>query len=80
MFFFPQSARLRTHRVELALKPSLLSVLKLKLDETLAQVRMEEFGRGAMDKLEVLSVLSTISVDGEDLETGDQFPLSICRF
>ncbi|XP_047660720.1 muellerian-inhibiting factor isoform X5 [Tachysurus fulvidraco] len=68
----PQSngARLRTHRVELALKPSLRSVLKLKLDETLAQARMEEFGRGAMDKLEVLSVLSTLSVDGEDLETG----------
>ncbi|XP_027007940.1 muellerian-inhibiting factor isoform X1 [Tachysurus fulvidraco] len=70
VFFFPQSARLRTHRVELALKPSLRSVLKLKLDETLAQARMEEFGRGAMDKLEVLSVLSTLSVDGEDLETG----------
>ncbi|KAG7327770.1 hypothetical protein KOW79_009376 [Hemibagrus wyckioides] len=70
VFFFPQSVRLRTHRVELALKPSLLLVLKLKLDEALAQVRMEEFGRGAMDTLQVLSVLSALPNDGEDLETG----------
>ncbi|KAK3562092.1 hypothetical protein QTP86_027215, partial [Hemibagrus guttatus] len=70
VFFFPQSMRLRTHRMELALKPSLLSVLKLKLDKALAQARMEEFGRGAMDKLQVLSVLSALPDDGEDLETG----------
>lgn len=57
--------------MELALKPSLLSVLKLKLDEALAQVRMEEVGRGAMDQLQILRVLSTLSEDGEELETGD---------
>lgn len=59
--------------MELALKPSLLSVLKLKLEEALAQVRMEEVGRGAIDKLQILSVLSALPEDGEELETGDQF-------
>lgn len=62
--------------MELALKPSLLSVLKIKLDEAQAQVRMEEFGRGVMDTLQVLSVLSALPDDGEDLETGDQLPLT----
>ncbi|KAB5559446.1 hypothetical protein PHYPO_G00029220 [Pangasianodon hypophthalmus] len=71
VFYFPrQSLGLRTHRVELALKPSLLSVLKLKLDEALAQVRMEEVGRGAIDKLQILRVLSALPEDGEELETG----------
>ncbi|XP_060796683.1 muellerian-inhibiting factor [Neoarius graeffei] len=70
VFYFPrQNLGLRTHRVELALKPSLLSVLKLKLDEALAQVRMEDVGRGAIDKLQVLSILSALPED-EELETG----------
>lgn len=62
--------------MELALKPSLLSVLKLKLDEALAQVREEDVGRGAMDKLQMLSVLSALPDDGAELETGDQFTVS----
>lgn len=66
--------------MELALKPSLLSVLKLKLEEALAQVRMEEFGRGATDKLQILSVLSALPEDGEELETGDQFTVvAVCK-
>lgn len=78
VFYFPhQSLRLRSHRVELALKPSLLSVLKLKLDEALAQVRMEEIGRGAMDKLQILGVLSVLPEDGAEPETGDQF--TVCK-
>lgn len=64
--------------MELALKPSLLSVLKLKLDEALAQVRMEDVGRGAIDKLQVLSILSALPED-EELETGDQFTvIAVC--
>lgn len=74
VFHFPrQSLGLRTHQVELALQPALLSVLKSKLDEALAQVRMEEVGRGAIDKLQILSVLSALPEDGEQLGTGDQF-------
>lgn len=66
--------------MELALKPSLLSVLKLKLEEALAQVRMEEVGRGAIDKLQILSVLSALPEDGEELETGDQFTVvAVCK-
>lgn len=81
MFYFPrQNLVLRTHRVELALKPSLLSVLKLKLDEALAQVRMEDVGRGVIDKLQILSVLSALPEDAEELETGNQFTvIAVCK-
>lgn len=84
VFYFPRrSLELETHRVELALKPSLLSVLKLKLDEALAQVRMEEIGRSATDKLQMLSVLSALPGEGAELETGAllQFTvIPVCKF
>ncbi|KAM9461900.1 muellerian-inhibiting factor isoform 1-T1 [Clarias gariepinus] len=71
LFHFPdQSLELRSNRVELDLKPSLLSVLKLKLDEALAKVQMEDVGRGAMDKLQTLSVLSALPDDGAEPGTG----------
>lgn len=66
--------------MELALKPAMLSVLKLKLDEALAQVRTEDVGRGAIDKLQLLNLLSALPDDGEGLETGDHFTLiAVCR-
>lgn len=67
VFYFPQSVRLGTHRVELALKPSLVSVLQSKLDKALARVRTEELGHSVFDKLQILSVLSTLP---EEPETG----------
>ncbi|KAF7703606.1 muellerian-inhibiting factor [Silurus meridionalis] len=71
VFYFPrQTSGLTAHRVELDLQPSLLSVLKFKLDQALAQVRTEEVGRDAMDTLRILSVLSALPEDGEAPETG----------
>ncbi|KAI5620723.1 muellerian-inhibiting factor isoform X1, partial [Silurus asotus] len=71
VFYFPrQTSGLTAHRVELDLKPSLLSVLKFKLDQALAQVRTEDVGRDAMDTLRILSVLSALPEDVEAPETG----------
>ncbi|TTK63264.1 Muellerian-inhibiting factor [Bagarius yarrelli] len=67
VFYFSQSIRLRTHRVELALNPSLVSMLKSKLDEALMRVRTEEFGQSVIEKLQILSVLGGLP---EELETG----------
>lgn len=64
--------------MELALKPLLLSVLKGKLDDALAQVQTEDPGRGAIDKLRVLQLLSKLP-DEEEQDTGDRFPFTAAR-
>ncbi|XP_062868716.1 muellerian-inhibiting factor [Trichomycterus rosablanca] len=70
VFSFPrESLGLRTHKVMLDLNPLMLSVLKIRLDEALAQVQMEEAGQGVMDNLKILSVLSALPENGDGCET-----------
>ncbi|XP_073701026.1 muellerian-inhibiting factor [Garra rufa] len=67
IFVFPERQQgLQTHRVEVTLDSSLLSVLRMRLDEAMAQVKQQEVGQKAIDRLEKLSQLSGISQDGDD--------------
>ncbi|KAL7866661.1 hypothetical protein AOLI_G00144750 [Acnodon oligacanthus] len=75
VFSFPRhSLGLQSHRVELDLNPELLSVLRLRLDESLAQVRREEAGRSVMDKLQILTALTALPDGEEGAETGLENP------
>ncbi|KAK7126893.1 hypothetical protein R3I94_018163 [Phoxinus phoxinus] len=69
VFVFPQRQQgLQTHRVEVTLDSPLLSVLRMRLDEAMAQVRQQEAGQRVIDRLQKLSELSAVSPDGEDDE------------
>ncbi|CAM4656122.1 unnamed protein product [Leuciscus chuanchicus] len=69
VFVFPQRQQgLQTHRVEVTLDSPLLSVLRMRLDEAMAQVRQQEAGQKVIDRLQKLSELSAVSPDGEDDE------------
>ncbi|KAG9266835.1 muellerian-inhibiting factor [Astyanax mexicanus] len=71
VFSFPrQSLGLQGHRVELALNPVLLSVLRLRLDEAIAQIHKEEAGHSVKDKLQILTALTALPDDGQGVETG----------
>ncbi|XP_051551494.1 muellerian-inhibiting factor-like [Myxocyprinus asiaticus] len=68
-FVFPQSQQsLQTHRVELTLESPLLSVLRLRLDEAIAQVK-KEAEQKVIDRVQKLSELSALPPDGADDET-----------
>nr|XP_055074498.1 muellerian-inhibiting factor [Misgurnus anguillicaudatus] len=69
VFVFPQHQQiLQTHRVELNLEPPLLSVLRLRLDEAMAQVKKEEAGQKMIDRLQRLSEMSALPSEGKDGE------------
>ncbi|XP_035379156.1 muellerian-inhibiting factor [Electrophorus electricus] len=71
MFSFPQQGvGLWTHRVELDLSLSLLSLLRLRLDEALAQVRLEKAERSVMDRLQTLTKLTAFPDNRGGAETG----------
>ncbi|KAI4899995.1 hypothetical protein NFI96_014500 [Prochilodus magdalenae] len=72
VFSFPRDCLvLQKHQVELDLNPELLSVLRLRLHEALAQIRTEEAGHSVMvDKLQVLTALTALPGHGEGAETG----------
>ncbi|XP_076880676.1 muellerian-inhibiting factor [Brachyhypopomus gauderio] len=78
MFSFPQQGvGLWAHRVELDLGPSLLSLLRQRLDETLDRVRTEKAEHGEMDRLEVLAKLSALPEDVGGAETGLRIPSEV---
>ncbi|XP_051549045.1 muellerian-inhibiting factor-like isoform X2 [Myxocyprinus asiaticus] len=65
-FVFPQRQQsLQNHRVELTLESPLLSVLRQRLDEAIAQVK-KEAGQKVIDRLQKLSELSALPPDGDD--------------
>ncbi|XP_051980006.1 muellerian-inhibiting factor-like [Xyrauchen texanus] len=65
-FVFPQRQQsLQTHRVELTLESPLLSVLRQRLDEAIAQVK-KEAGQMVIDRLQKLCELSALPPDGDD--------------
>uniref|UniRef100_A0A672JRF6 Muellerian-inhibiting factor-like n=1 Tax=Sinocyclocheilus grahami TaxID=75366 RepID=A0A672JRF6_SINGR len=69
VFVFPERQQgLQTHRVEVTLDSSLLSVLRMRLDEAIAQVKQQEAGQNVIDRLQKLSKLSALSPEGEDDE------------
>lgn len=69
VFLFPKHKQiLQTHHVELNLEPSLLSVLRLRLDEAMAQVKKEEAGQKMIDRLQRLSEMSALPSEGKDGE------------
>ncbi|XP_056304096.1 muellerian-inhibiting factor [Danio aesculapii] len=69
VFVFPQRQQgLQTHRVEVTLDSPLLSVLRMRLDEAVAQVKQQEAGRKMIDRLQKLTELIALSPDGEDSE------------
>ncbi|KAK2907002.1 hypothetical protein Q8A67_005987 [Cirrhinus molitorella] len=69
VFVFPERQQgLRTHRVEVTLDSPLLSVLRMRLDEAMAQVKQQEVGQKVIDRLQKLRELSGLSPDGEDDE------------
>ncbi|XP_062846699.1 protein DVR-1-like [Trichomycterus rosablanca] len=71
VFSFPRESQgLRNNKGMLDLNPLMLSVLKARLDEALAQVRMEKAGQDVMDRLKILSVLSALPENGGECETG----------
>ncbi|MFT7798773.1 anti-mullerian hormone type 1 [Arapaima gigas] len=73
LFSFPSStAELQAHRVQLALEPHLLSVLKLRLEEALGQIHREEAGgRGVKDRLLRLQELSALPVEDDKMPAGE---------
>lgn len=72
LFVFPKRQQgLQTHRVEVTLDSPLLSVLRMRLDEAIAQVKQQEAGQKVIDRLQKLSELSALSPDGEDDEAGE---------
>ncbi|XP_016327203.1 muellerian-inhibiting factor-like isoform X1 [Sinocyclocheilus anshuiensis] len=69
VFVFPERQQgLQIHRVEVTLDSSLLSVLRMRLDEAMAQVKQQEAGQNVIDRLQKLSKLSALSPEGEDDE------------
>ncbi|XP_052445594.1 muellerian-inhibiting factor isoform X2 [Carassius gibelio] len=69
VFVFPERQQgLQTHRVEVTLDSPLLSVLQMRLDEAMAQVKQQEVGQNMIDRLQKLSQLSALSPKGEDEE------------
>ncbi|XP_016382627.1 muellerian-inhibiting factor-like isoform X1 [Sinocyclocheilus rhinocerous] len=73
VFVFPERQQgLQTHRVEVTLDSPLLSVLRMRLDEAMAQVKQQEAGQKVLDRLQKLSELSALSPDGEDDEAVDK--------
>ncbi|KAF4097722.1 hypothetical protein G5714_021730 [Onychostoma macrolepis] len=69
VFVFPETQQgLQTHRVEVTLDSPLLSVLRMRLDEAMAQVKQQEAGQKVIDRLQKLSKLSAPSPEGEDDE------------
>ncbi|XP_059425530.1 muellerian-inhibiting factor isoform X2 [Carassius carassius] len=69
VFVFPERQQgLQTHRVEVTLESPLLSVLQMRLDEAMAQVKQQEVGQNMIDRLQKLSELSALSPKGEDEE------------
>lgn len=69
VFVFPQRQQgLQAHRVEVTLDSPLLSVLRMRLDEAMAQVKQQEVGQKVIDRLQKLRELSGFSPDGEDDE------------
>ncbi|XP_048038980.1 muellerian-inhibiting factor [Megalobrama amblycephala] len=69
VFVFPKRQQgLQTHRVEVTLDSPLLSVLRMRLDEAIAQVKQQEAGQKVIDRLQKLSELSALSPHGEDDE------------
>ncbi|KTF93189.1 hypothetical protein cypCar_00007382 [Cyprinus carpio] len=69
VFVFPERQQgLQTHRVEVTLDSPLLSVLRMRLDEAMAQVKQQEVGQKVTDRLQKLSELSALSPEGEDEE------------
>uniref|UniRef100_A0A671SC12 Muellerian-inhibiting factor-like n=1 Tax=Sinocyclocheilus anshuiensis TaxID=1608454 RepID=A0A671SC12_9TELE len=73
VFVFPERQQgLQTHRVEVTLDSPLLSVLRMRLDEAMAQVKQQEVGQKVIDRLQKLSELSALSPDGEDDEAVDK--------
>ncbi|XP_036377344.1 muellerian-inhibiting factor-like [Megalops cyprinoides] len=74
LFSFPrQLSELQEHRVELALQPPLLAMLRLRLEEAVAQmVRESVGGRDIMDRLLRLQELSVLPREGEDPPAGTQ--------
>ncbi|XP_072516184.1 muellerian-inhibiting factor [Salminus brasiliensis] len=78
VFSFPRhSFGLQSHRVELALNPVLLSVLRLRLGEALAQVCTEEAGYSVKDRLQVLTALTALPDDGGGSEKGLENPREV---
>ncbi len=72
VFVFPERQQgLQTHRVEVALDSPLLSVLRMRLDEAMAQVKQQEAEQKVIDRLQKLSKLSGLSPEGEDDEAGE---------
>lgn len=72
VFVFPERQQgLQTHRVEVTLDSPLLSVLQMRLDEAMAQVKQQEVGQNMIDRLQKLSELSALSPKGEDEEAGE---------
>ncbi|KAL0160226.1 hypothetical protein M9458_043951 [Cirrhinus mrigala] len=69
VFVFPERQQgLRTHQVEVTLDSPLLSVLRMRLDEAMAQIKQQKAGQKMIDRLQKLSELSGLSPDGGDDE------------
>ncbi len=72
LFVFPERQQgLQTHRVEVTLDSPLLSVLRMRLDEAIAQVKQQEVGQKVIDRLQKLRKLSGLSPVREDDEAGE---------
>ncbi len=72
LFVFPERQQgLQTHRVEVTLDSPLLSVLRMRLDEAVAQVKQQEVGQKVIDRLQKLRKLSGLSPVREDDEAGE---------
>ncbi|KAA0712252.1 hypothetical protein E1301_Tti015052 [Triplophysa tibetana] len=66
--FPPHQQRLQAHRVELNLESPLLSVLRLRLDEAIAQVKKEEAAQKVIDRLQRLIEMSALPPEGTNDE------------
>ncbi|XP_018583560.1 muellerian-inhibiting factor isoform X1 [Scleropages formosus] len=76
LFSFPRSAsELWAHRGRLTLQPHLLSVLRLRLEETMSRMRREEAGRhGTKEQLLRLQELSALPREGAQPPGGSGNP------
>ncbi|XP_056614858.1 muellerian-inhibiting factor [Triplophysa dalaica] len=66
--FPPHQQRLQTHRVELNLESPLLFVLRLRLDEAIAQVKKEEAAHKVIYRLQRLIEMSALPPEGTNEE------------
>ncbi|KAI7791335.1 anti-Mullerian hormone [Triplophysa rosa] len=66
--FPPHQQSLQTHRVELNLESPLLSVLRLRLDEAIAQVKEAEAEQSVNDRLQRLIEMSALTPEGTNDE------------